>query len=156
MDVFANLWLGFTVAFTLQNLFYAFVGCILGTLIGVLPGIGPVATIAMLLPITFNLNPTGALSQPHLQARGAPGAELRSEPRFRAPRERCPGENDDCGISVHTAAPGLQPTFQKRREGAGTTSAESSAPPLATPSAAPRSSLSREGRGAASGASSPC
>jgi TctA family transporter len=61
MDVFANLWLGFTVAFTLQNLFYAFVGCILGTLIGVLPGIGPVATIAMLLPITFNLNPLSAL-----------------------------------------------------------------------------------------------
>jgi len=61
MDVFANLWLGFGVAFTLQNLFYAFVGCILGTLIGVLPGIGPVATIAMLLPITFNLNPLSAL-----------------------------------------------------------------------------------------------
>jgi TctA family transporter len=61
MDVFANLWLGFTVAMTLQNLFYAFVGCILGTLIGVLPGIGPVATIAMLLPITFNLNPLSAL-----------------------------------------------------------------------------------------------
>ncbi|MEA3193487.1 MAG: putative tricarboxylic transport rane protein [Betaproteobacteria bacterium] len=61
MDVFANLWLGFTVALTLQNLFYAFVGCILGTLIGVLPGIGPVATIAMLLPITFNLNPLSAL-----------------------------------------------------------------------------------------------
>jgi TctA family transporter len=61
MDVFANLWMGFGVAFSLQNLFYAFVGCILGTLIGVLPGIGPVATIAMLLPITFNLNPLSAL-----------------------------------------------------------------------------------------------
>ena len=61
MDVFANLWMGFGVALTLQNLFYAFVGCILGTLIGVLPGIGPVATIAMLLPITFNLNPLSAL-----------------------------------------------------------------------------------------------
>jgi len=61
MDVFANLWMGFGVAFSLQNLFYAFIGCILGTLIGVLPGIGPVATIAMLLPITFNLNPLSAL-----------------------------------------------------------------------------------------------
>src|SRR5258706_12908485 len=61
MEVFANLWMGFGVAFTLQNLFYAFVGCILGTLIGVLPGIGPVATIAMLLPVTFTLNPTSAL-----------------------------------------------------------------------------------------------
>jgi len=61
MEVFANLWMGFGVAFSLQNLFYAFVGCILGTLIGVLPGIGPIATIAMLLPITFNLNPLSAL-----------------------------------------------------------------------------------------------
>jgi TctA family transporter len=61
MEVFANLWMGFGVAISLQNLFYAFVGCILGTLIGVLPGIGPVATIAMLLPITFNLNPLSAL-----------------------------------------------------------------------------------------------
>jgi putative tricarboxylic transport membrane protein len=61
MDVFANLWMGFGVAITLQNLFYAFIGVLLGTLIGVLPGIGPVATIAMLLPITFNLNPLSAL-----------------------------------------------------------------------------------------------
>ena len=61
MEIFANLWMGFGVAFSLQNVFYAFVGCILGTLIGVLPGIGPVATIAMLLPITFNLNPLSAL-----------------------------------------------------------------------------------------------
>ena len=61
MDVFANLWMGFGVAITLQNLFYAFIGVLLGTLIGVLPGIGPVATIAMLLPITFGLPPVGAL-----------------------------------------------------------------------------------------------
>ena len=53
--------LGFSVALTLQNLMYCFIGCFLGTLIGVLPGIGPVATIAMLLPITFNLPPTPAL-----------------------------------------------------------------------------------------------
>src|SRR5207248_5727787 len=43
------------------NVMYCFIGVILGTLIGVLPGIGPVATIAMLLPITFNLNPVAAL-----------------------------------------------------------------------------------------------
>src|SRR5678815_1933639 len=61
MEVFANLWMGFGVAISLQNLFYAFIGVLLGTLIGVLPGIGPVATIAMLLPITFNLNPLSAL-----------------------------------------------------------------------------------------------
>ena len=56
-----HLTLGFTVALGYQNLLYCFIGCLLGTLIGVLPGIGPVATIAMLLPITFNLPPTPAL-----------------------------------------------------------------------------------------------
>ena len=61
MDLFNNLALGFGVAFTAQNLMYAFVGCLLGTLIGVLPGIGPVATIAMLLPATYALQPEAAL-----------------------------------------------------------------------------------------------
>ena len=60
-SVFSNLILGFTVALSAQNLMYCFIGCLLGTLIGVLPGIGPVATIAMLLPITFNLPPIPAL-----------------------------------------------------------------------------------------------
>ena len=60
-SIFANLALGFSVAFSPQNLLYCFIGCFLGTLIGVLPGIGPVATIAMLLPITFNLPPIPAL-----------------------------------------------------------------------------------------------
>jgi TctA family transporter len=61
MDLFHNLALGFGVAFTLQNLLYAFIGCLLGTLIGVLPGIGPLATIAMLLPATYSLPPVAAL-----------------------------------------------------------------------------------------------
>jgi putative tricarboxylic transport membrane protein len=61
MDLIHNLSLGFGVAFTAQNLMYAFIGCILGTLIGVLPGIGPVATIAMLLPATYSLPPIAAL-----------------------------------------------------------------------------------------------
>ncbi|HEX2830080.1 MAG TPA: tripartite tricarboxylate transporter permease, partial [Burkholderiales bacterium] len=61
MELFSNLYLGFTVAFSLQNLWFCFVGCFLGTLIGVLPGIGPLATIAMLLPITFNVPPVSAL-----------------------------------------------------------------------------------------------
>ncbi len=56
-----NLSLGFGVAFQWWNLFYALVGVMLGTLIGVLPGIGPTATIAMLLPITFSLSPITAL-----------------------------------------------------------------------------------------------
>jgi putative tricarboxylic transport membrane protein len=61
MDLINNLSLGFGVAFTLQNLMYAFIGCLLGTLIGVLPGIGPLATIAMLLPATYALPPVAAL-----------------------------------------------------------------------------------------------
>ncbi|SEK13816.1 TctA family transporter [Variovorax sp. OK605] len=61
MDLITNLSIGFGVAFTAQNLVYAFVGCLLGTLIGVLPGIGPVATIAMLLPATYALPPVSAL-----------------------------------------------------------------------------------------------
>ena len=61
MDLINNLALGFGVAFTVQNLAYAFFGCILGTLIGVLPGLGPVATIAMLLPSIYALDATPAL-----------------------------------------------------------------------------------------------
>jgi putative tricarboxylic transport membrane protein len=61
MDLFNNLILGFSVALSLQNLWFCFIGVFLGTLIGVLPGIGPLATIAMLLPITFNVSPVSAL-----------------------------------------------------------------------------------------------
>jgi len=61
MDLFANLALGFGVALSPLNLLYCFMGVLLGTLIGVLPGIGPVATIAMLLPVTFTLPPVSAL-----------------------------------------------------------------------------------------------
>ena len=61
MDLLNNLALGFSVAFTVQNLLYALGGCILGTLIGVLPGLGPVATIAMLLPSIYALDATPAL-----------------------------------------------------------------------------------------------
>ncbi|QIB35385.1 tripartite tricarboxylate transporter permease [Ancylobacter pratisalsi] len=61
MEIFDNLALGFSVAFSFQNLIYCFIGVLLGTLIGVLPGLGPVPTIAMLLPITFGLPPVAAL-----------------------------------------------------------------------------------------------
>ena len=61
MDLLSNLALGFQVALTFQNILYAFAGVLLGTLIGVLPGIGPVPTIAMLLPITYALPPVSAL-----------------------------------------------------------------------------------------------
>ena len=61
MELLNNLSLGFETAFTLQNLMYCFIGCVLGTLIGVLPGLGPIATIAMLLPATYALPPIAAL-----------------------------------------------------------------------------------------------
>lgn len=61
MDLLAHISLGFGVALTLANLFYCLIGVLTGTLIGVLPGIGPVATVALLLPVTFTLPPVGAL-----------------------------------------------------------------------------------------------
>ena len=56
-----NLSHGFSVAVTFQNLGLCFIGVVVGTLVGILPGVGPIATIAMLLPLTFNFDPTGAL-----------------------------------------------------------------------------------------------
>jgi putative tricarboxylic transport membrane protein len=61
MELLENLALGLTTALSPENLFWCFVGVFLGTLVGVLPGIGPTATIAMLLPITFTFEPVTAL-----------------------------------------------------------------------------------------------
>lgn len=61
MDLITNLGLGFSVALTPINILLCLIGALVGTLVGVLPGVGPVATIAMLLPITFGLPPVGAL-----------------------------------------------------------------------------------------------
>ena len=61
MEILGHLAMGFGVALTLHNVLYCFVGVLLGTLIGVLPGIGPIATISMLLPATFVLPPVSAL-----------------------------------------------------------------------------------------------
>jgi putative tricarboxylic transport membrane protein len=60
MDPIAGLSLGFSHALTLGNLGWALLGCFLGTAVGVLPGIGPALTIALLLPITFQVSATGA------------------------------------------------------------------------------------------------
>jgi putative tricarboxylic transport membrane protein len=57
MGIFDHLALGFSVVFSLNNLLFCFIGVLIGTLIGVLPGIGPVATISLLLPVTFGMNP---------------------------------------------------------------------------------------------------
>ncbi|AYF03028.1 tripartite tricarboxylate transporter permease [Paracoccus yeei] len=61
MDLLSNLAMGFSVASSLANLAFCLIGVVLGTLIGVLPGIGATATIAMLLPITFQLEPVSSL-----------------------------------------------------------------------------------------------
>src|ERR1700741_887299 len=61
MDLFNNLIFGFGVAITLQNMLYCLIGVTVGTLIGVLPGIGPLGTIAMLMPITYSVPPVSAL-----------------------------------------------------------------------------------------------
>src|ERR1700684_3394166 len=61
IDLLHNLALGFSVALSPMNLFLCLIGALVGTLIGVLPGVGPLATIAMLLPIPFGLPPVGAL-----------------------------------------------------------------------------------------------
>ena len=61
MDAFQHLMMGFGVALTPMNLLFATIGCVLGTLIGVLPGLGPAAGTALLIPITFKLDPTAAI-----------------------------------------------------------------------------------------------
>jgi putative tricarboxylic transport membrane protein len=61
MDVATNLLQGFAVALAPINLLWCFVGVVLGTVVGIMPGLGPPATIAMLLPLTFQMNPTSAI-----------------------------------------------------------------------------------------------
>jgi putative tricarboxylic transport membrane protein len=61
MDLVDNIVLGFSVAFQWQNLFFCFVGVLIGTLIGVLPGLGPVGAMAILLPITYGISPVTAI-----------------------------------------------------------------------------------------------
>jgi putative tricarboxylic transport membrane protein len=61
MGILDNLILGFNVAVSLNNLFFCFVGVFIGTLIGVLPGIGPVATISLLLPVSFGMEPVTSI-----------------------------------------------------------------------------------------------
>ena len=61
MELFDHLALGFATALSFENVAYCFIGVLIGTFIGVLPGLGPTATIAMLLPITYYLTPTASL-----------------------------------------------------------------------------------------------
>jgi putative tricarboxylic transport membrane protein len=60
-ETLQNLLQGFSTALSVTNLFYAFMGCLIGTMVGVLPGVGPLAGISLLLPTTFCLEPTAGL-----------------------------------------------------------------------------------------------
>ncbi len=61
MDFLSNLSLGFQTALSLQNIYLAFIGCLWGTVVGVLPGIGPMAGMVMLIPATYKIDATGAI-----------------------------------------------------------------------------------------------
>jgi putative tricarboxylic transport membrane protein len=61
MDVVSSLLLGFQTALTLKNVYLCFIGCLWGTIVGVLPGVGPLAGITHLIPATFGHDATGAI-----------------------------------------------------------------------------------------------
>ena len=61
MDLFANLWLGMSVALTPTNLMFLMIGAMVGMLVGIIPGFGPSAGIAILMPLTFGMDPIGAV-----------------------------------------------------------------------------------------------
>ena len=61
MDVLSNLFSGFQTALTFKNIYLCFIGCLWGTVVGVLPGIGPLAGITLLIPATFGIDATGAI-----------------------------------------------------------------------------------------------
>jgi len=61
MNIFQNLGLGFQTALTLKNIYFCFLGCLWGSMVGVLPGIGPLAGIALLIPATYGMDVTGAI-----------------------------------------------------------------------------------------------
>lgn len=61
MDVWGNLYNGFQIALSFQNIYLCFIGCLWGTMVGILPGIGPVAGITLLIPATFGMNATSAI-----------------------------------------------------------------------------------------------
>src|SRR5918994_1021209 len=60
-ETIQNLYLGFSIALSPGVLVYAFAGCLVGTLVGILPGVGPLAGISLLLPVTYGLNATSAI-----------------------------------------------------------------------------------------------
>ena len=69
-----HLFAGFGIATTMANLLYCLLGAVAGTLVGILPGLGPIAGIALLIPITFGLSPTSAIIlSSRINSRSSPG-----------------------------------------------------------------------------------
>ena len=60
MDLFANLWLGMSVVLTPTNVMFLMIGAMIGMLVGIIPGFGPSAGIAILMPLTFGMDPIAA------------------------------------------------------------------------------------------------
>src|SRR2546430_17031857 len=91
VEILAGLMNGFAVALEPANLFWCFVGVLLGTVVGILPGLGPPATIAMLLPLTFNMNPAGAIIMLAGIYYGAKYGGSTTSILMNGPRGRAPG-----------------------------------------------------------------
>ena len=111
MDFFSNMALGFDVALSTSALMYCLLGVTLGTFIGVLPGIGPVATVAMLLPLTFKLDPSTSMI---MLAGIYYGAQYGGSTT--AILINVPGEHDERGRRVERVDRGQQ--HRDRRDGA--------------------------------------
>ena len=110
MDTFALLLQGLTVAIQPINLLYALIGVTLGTAVGVLPGIGPALTVALLLPVTYRLDPAGSHDVKHL----APAGEqvVRDDAAMAAPPDRlCAHDRTDMGAAERKQLHQPRPKF---------------------------------------------
>src|SRR3954462_13781655 len=71
MEALSGLQMGFAVILTPANLYYCFLGSLIGTLVGVLPGLGPLGALALLLPLTFTIPPGAGMAMPASLFNGA-------------------------------------------------------------------------------------
>ena len=110
MGIIDNLSLGFGVAFAPLNLGFAFIGVMIGTLIGVLPGLGPLTTMAMLLPVTYYLPPESSLIMLAGIYYGAQYGGRRHYRRFLDPRGDSRPQTGVLALLAQKALPGKTTT----------------------------------------------
>jgi hypothetical protein len=128
MDVLHNLAFGFEHALTLHNLMFCAIGCVVGTFVGLLPGLGPLATISLLLPLTYSIPTDGALIMlagitrrsvrrqrhaitmkiPHASRLACIDAQMRSRATAWPVHRGFPASSGTVAILVHVAAPRQQ------------------------------------------------